>query len=148
MRVPFRFPLVCASYVHANEPVQLADINVTKWQSKFNAFLGDVPLGGKIHIEQAISKAETETVAKQRETIFSTLNLKIGAQATGAAASTSLVLWALNYGGLVSTVLATVPVWKSVDPVSILTGSESDGQKGNSDADDDPSEDRAGDIFS
>ena len=48
------------------------------------------------------------------------------AAATSASLSIGYILWLLRSGYLVSSVLATLPMWQSVDPLPILASMNDD----------------------
>jgi hypothetical protein len=82
--------------------------------------LGNLAKGAKIHLDDA---ANTTKVADgDQSTVGKVLNMSFlhQAQVSGAAVSAGLVTWALNSGGILSSVMATVPSWKNLDPISLL----------------------------
>lgn len=131
------------------EQLQLLSINTTKSQSNFSVLLGDILSGGRIRIGNVSQKSEALTELQQREsqTLLSTLSVQTKMQVTGAAASTGLVVWALNSGGLLSSVMATVPVWSSIDPISILDQSNIESQR-TEDEDEQADEEAAAEMLS
>ncbi|MFM9912173.1 MAG: cadherin domain-containing protein [Methylophilaceae bacterium] len=137
-----------AQVLSVAEQLQLVDIKVAKSQSNFSALLGDIVSGGRIRIEGVSNKGEAQAEqAKNAQSLLTTLSVHKSAQITGAAASTGLVVWALNSGGLLSSVLATVPVWKDIDPISILDHSDGESQ-GVDEEDDEVDETAVAEILS
>jgi hypothetical protein len=129
------------------ETIQLQDVNAPKLQSNTNlgALLKDIASGTKIHVEDVAKQTE----AKHEESNnLLTLSVQRKAQLSGAAVSAGLVTWALSSTGLVSSVLATMPVWKDMDPVSILDTPSEDGPDLDQDDQDRNSEESAADVFS
>ena len=67
---------------------------------------------------------------------------------TSAAVSAGLVTWAAQYTALFSSVMATLPAWKNLDPVAIL-GKEDDGNDPEwSEVDDTDEEDEVDTVLS
>ena len=92
--------------------------------SNTNALARALPNGGKIRIEGFNSLSpEAKENANAINLISSVLSVQKQVQISGAAASAGIVVWALSSGGILSSVLASVPSWNSVDPVSLFDNS-------------------------
>jgi hypothetical protein len=104
-----------------SEQLQLLNISSPKLQTaNFNVMLGTIAKGAKIHLDDT---ANTSKVTDEdQSTVGKVLNMSFvhQAQVSGAAVSAGLVTWALNSGGILSSVMATVPSWKNLDPISLL----------------------------
>lgn len=104
-----------------SEQLQLLNVSTPKLQTaNFNVMLGNLVKGSKIHLDDASS--ENKKADEDQSTVNKVLSLSFvhQAQVSGAAVSAGLVTWALNSGGILSSVMATVPSWKNLDPISLL----------------------------
>lgn len=57
------------------------------------------------------------------------LTVETGVQVSGLMVSVGFVTWALRATGLLSTLLASIPAWRSLDPLSVLKEEEEDKRK-------------------
>jgi hypothetical protein len=102
--------------------LQLLNIgNSPKLQTaNFNIMLGNIARGSKVHFDDP--SVTTKAADEDQSAVAKVLNMSFAhqAQVSGAAVSAGLVTWALNSGGILSSVMATVPSWKNLDPISLL----------------------------
>lgn len=136
--------------VFGTESLQLLNNTAPKQQSStLSNLLNQLASGSKIHVEST-SLLGADALTKQENTSLLTFSIQNKVQISGAAASAGLVVWALNSGGILSSVLATVPVWKNLDPISLLDsrGDEEEGLgSGDEDDEDKNSEESAADVL-
>ena len=110
-----------------SEQPQLLNISNPKLQTaNFNIMQGSMLKGAKTHLDEASS--ENKKADEGESTANKVLNISFAhqAQVSGAAVSAGLVTWALNSGGILSSVMAGVPSWKNLDPISLLDNSAGD----------------------
>ena len=67
---------------------------------------------------------------------------------TSVVLSVGLVTWALQFGALFTSLLATVPAWQNVDPIAILGKKDDDDAEWDNAEDANGNEESAGDVLS
>jgi hypothetical protein len=79
-----------------------------------------------------------DLVEEETKSLWSTEN---GAQLTGLAISVGFVSWALRGAGLLTSLLASTPAWRNLDPLPILGADDDEDKKDHGDADEEASRD-------
>ena len=85
-------------------------------QSKWNA---PAPLSVALPGDAPASGPEKRSAEEQQFDIM--VN---GVRLTGVSLSVGVVTWALRAGGIVSSLLASLPAWRFVDPLPVLERAE------------------------
>jgi hypothetical protein len=91
------------------------------------------------------AQGSTDTESHQEQAVTVTVQV---AQATGVALSVGAVWWALRAGGLVASLLGTLPMWRHVDLLAVLPDEEDD-EDWDADVDDEARRDEkaVGNVF-
>lgn len=113
--------------------------------------LRDVGAGATIQIEGLADELLTQEAEEKANTPFLlSFGIENKVQITGAAASLGVVAWALNSAGILSSVLATVPAWRNLDPISMLDKDSLNplGEEEGDEPEDEVSEETAAELLS
>jgi len=76
-----------------------------------------------LHAGPSAAQAQGGTDTESRQEQAATVTVQV-AQATGVALSVGAVWWALRAGGLVASLLGTLPMWRHVDLLAVLPDEE------------------------